>query len=240
METVDIAATLPRLIREDTEIGNLWLSAFQREVGSFDEAWSQAVAGSKEAISAVSKTEKNGAPEQRYAAIVEQLRLREPDQKGNGVLTAVAAAALPWCDPSPEKALQIAANGIGTDTDTIATMAGAILGATADAEPPVEVMDADLFRAEAARLSEIARGKERQGHDYHRLRHRGLRFRHDRGPGSGRPLARYPLHTPRRAMLGNDPTHSAPSSVRIDKFYATGNYSRLDTNRGVSSHACSC
>lgn len=171
METVDIAATLPRLIREDTEIGNYWLSAFQREAGSFDEAWSQAVGESKEAIGAVAKTEKNGSPEQRYAAMVEQLGLREPDQRGNGVLTAVAAAALPWCDPSPEKALQIAANGIGTDTDTIATMAGAILGATADAEPPVEVMDADLFRAEAARLSEIASGKEPKGHDYPDLLH---------------------------------------------------------------------
>ncbi len=171
METADIAATLPRLIREDTEIGNYWRAAFQREAGSFDEAWSQAVAESKEAISAVSKTEKNGAPEQRYAAMVEQLGLCEPNQRGNAVLTAVAAAALPWCDPSPEKALQIAANAIGTDTDTIATMAGAILGATADAEPPVEVMDADLFRAEAARLSEIARGKEPRGHDYPDLLH---------------------------------------------------------------------
>ena len=62
METVDIAATLPRLIREDTEIGNYWLSAFQREVGSLDEAWSQAVGESKEAIGAVAKTEKNGMP----------------------------------------------------------------------------------------------------------------------------------------------------------------------------------
>ena len=171
METMDIAATLPRLIREDTEIGNYWLSAFQWEAGSFDEAWSQAVAESKEAISAVSKTEKNGAPEQRYAAMVEKLGLREPDQRGSGILTAVAAAALPWCDPSPERALQIAANAIGTDTDTIATMAGAILGATADTEPPVEVMDADLFRAEAARLSEIACGKEPKGHDYPDLLH---------------------------------------------------------------------
>ena len=31
--------------------------------------------------------------------------------------------------------------------------------------PPVEVLDADLFRAEAARLSEIAHGGEPRGHD---------------------------------------------------------------------------
>ena len=171
MEAVDVAATIPELIREDTEIGNYWLAAFQREGGSFDEAWSQAVAESKEAIRAVSGTETGGAPEQRYAAMVEQLRLREPNRRGNGILTAVAAAALPWCEPSPEQALQIAANAIGTDTDTIATMAGAILGATADAEPPVEVLDADLFRAEAARLSEIARGNQPKGHDYPDLLH---------------------------------------------------------------------
>ena len=119
MEAVDVAATLPELIREDTEIGNYWLTAFQREEGPFDEAWSQAVADCKEAIRVVSNTEKNGAPEQRYAAMVDQLGLREPNQRGNGILTAVAAAALPWCDPSPE---QSSAVSLLTPSEPIRTL----------------------------------------------------------------------------------------------------------------------
>lgn len=166
MEAVDIAATLPEIIRSDTEVGSYWLAGFQEESGSFDEAWSRAVAESREAIRSVSNAVENGAPKRRYAAIAARLGLRESSQQGSGILTAVAAVALTWCDSRPEEALQIAANAVGTDTDTIATMAGAILGATADAGPPVDVLDADLFRAEATRLSDIACGKRPKGHDY--------------------------------------------------------------------------
>ena len=76
------------------------------------------------------------------------------------MLTAVAAALLPWCEARPEEGLGIAANAIGTDTDTIATMAGAIFGAVADHEPPVDVLDAELFRAEASRLTDVAFGRK--------------------------------------------------------------------------------
>ena len=74
------------------------------------------------------------------------------------MLTAVAAAMLPWCEARPEHGLRIAANAMGTDT--IATMAGAIFGAVADCEPPVEVLDAELIRAEASRLTDMAFGRE--------------------------------------------------------------------------------
>ena len=171
LAAVDVAATVPEMIRDDTEIGSYWLTCFQQEAGSFDEAWTRAVAESKDAINAVSHSVENGDPKQRYAEIADQLGLRKRERQGSGILTAVAGVALTWCDPRPEEALQIAVNAIGTDTDTIATMAGAILGATADAGPPGKVLDADLFRAEAARLSEIACGKRPNGHDYPDLLH---------------------------------------------------------------------
>ena len=67
--------------------------------------------------------------------------------------------------------MRIAANELGTDTDTIATMAGAILGAATEADPPVEVLDADLFRSEADRLAEIAGGGKPPNHAYPDLLH---------------------------------------------------------------------
>ena len=69
------------------------------------------------------------------------------------------------------EAMRIAANELGTDTDTIATMAGAILGAATEADPPVEVLDADLFRSEADRLAEIADGGKPPNHAYPDLLH---------------------------------------------------------------------
>ena len=71
----------------------------------------------------------------------------------------------------PAEALRIAANALGTDTDTIATMAGAILGVIAETEPPVEVLDADLIRSEADRLSSIAQGQRPPNHRYPDLLH---------------------------------------------------------------------
>ena len=171
LEATGVAAKLPDLIQSDFEVGNYWRASFERESGAFSEAWARTVAESEEAIRLAGMNPSNASGETRYAGIVDRLRLRETAQRGSGLLTAVAAAGLTWCEAQPEEALCIAANAIGTDTDTIATMAGAILGATAQAEPPVEVLDADLFRSEADRLAEIAEGGQPPSHRYPDLLH---------------------------------------------------------------------
>ena len=106
-----------------------------------------------------------------YSLIIDRLGLRRPERRGSGLLTAVAAMGLTWCETQPEEALRMAANAIGTDTDTIATMAGAILGVSAESDPPTEVLDADLFRSEADRLAKIAEGAQPKGHRYPDLLH---------------------------------------------------------------------
>ena len=171
MKAVETAAvSVPEVIRKEVELGQLWLATFEREAGEFNTSWKQAVEECREAIRiAAEVTESKGA--KRYDAIVNELRLRDPERRGSGVLTSIAAVALLWCETRPEEALRIAANAIGTDTDTIATMAGAILGATAKSEPPVEVLDASVFRSEADRLAEIAYGGNPPSHQYPDLLH---------------------------------------------------------------------
>ena len=172
MDTIiDIAASVPTLMQNDFEVWNYWRTAFEREAGPFAKAWKRAVTDSKNAAHVASKNPVHMTGAERYSAIVDNLMLRERKHLGNGILTAIAAVGLTWCEARPEKALRVAANAIGTDTDTIATMAGAILGATAENEPPVEVMDADLLRAEAARLSEIACGGQPSNYQYPDLLH---------------------------------------------------------------------
>ncbi len=162
----DVAAGLPEIMQRDTEIGSYWRVAFERESGAFSEAWMRAVDECKDAIRIVGRNISNLSGADRYADIVDRLKLRDPTRRGSGMLTAVAAVGLIWCEARPEEALRIAANALGTDTDTIATMAGAILGTTAETEPPVEVLDIDLFRSEANRLADIARGRQPKGHRY--------------------------------------------------------------------------
>ena len=169
LSATKVAAELPEIIGSDFEVGEYWRSAFEHESGAFREAWTRAIEECQQAILIAANTNGNGSD--RYSAIVEGLELRDPARRGEGIRTAVAAVGLIWCEGQPEQALSIAANAIGTDTDTIATMAGAILGAVADDEPPVEVLDADLFRSEASRLAEIACGGKPQGHRYPDLLH---------------------------------------------------------------------
>ena len=166
LETTKTAATLPEIIQGDVEVGSYWRTAFEQESGAFDDVWAETVAECREAIQTASMNRSNATGADRYADIIDNLGLRDPSRRGSGILSAVAAVGLIWCETRPEEALRIAANAIGSDTDTIATMAGAILGVVADVDPPVEVLDADLFRKEADRLAEIAFGGRPQSHRY--------------------------------------------------------------------------
>ena len=170
LAVTEVAANLPEIIQGDSEIGSYWRSAFEAESGPFDEAWSKAIAECREAIQLASTKPASTAPES-YSRIIDRLELRKRERQGSGLLTAVAAVGLTWCETRPEEALRVAANAIGTDTDTIATMAGAILGVTAESDPPIEVLDADLFRSEADRLAKIAEGAQPKGHRYPDLLH---------------------------------------------------------------------
>ncbi len=164
----EVAACLPEVIATDTELG-FWRVAFEQEAGMFDAAWKQAVAELREAIGIVNSCNLRG--EDGYATVVDALNLRNPTRRGSGMLTALAAVALACCEPGPAEAMRIAANALGTDTDTIATMAGSMLGAATDIDPPVDVLDGDLFRSEARRLAQIATGETPSSHAYPDLLH---------------------------------------------------------------------
>ena len=166
----NIASGVPDLIRADVEVGNYWRPTLERETGPFEVAWTQVMEECHEAIQVVADASSKSGTD-GYASVVDRLRLRDRARRGDGMLTAVAAMGLIWCEAEPARAMSIAANAIGTDTDTIATMAGAILGVVAEGDPPVEVLDGELFRSEASRLAEIACGGSPRGHRYPDLLH---------------------------------------------------------------------
>ena len=165
MDAAEVAANIPQMMEDDFNF-TVWRAAFDAEAGTtFGSGWSQALAECKEAVKDAEAACGAGG-EAGYSELANRMDLRDRSRVGSGVLTAIAAVGLTWCERQPREAMRIAANALGTDTDTIATMAGAIMGAAADAEPPVEVLDADLFRSEANRLAEIARGGRPQNHGY--------------------------------------------------------------------------
>lgn len=170
LKLVDQAADLMDIVSDAIEVSQYWRAAFEQDSGPFDQAWQRAIAECRYAIELVAATS-NEAGADRYNTMLDCLKLRDEEHRGNGTLTAIAAVALTWCEQYAEPALIMAANALGSDTDTIGSMAGAILGATAEHDPPVEVLDADLFRSHAERLSEIASGEKPPAHPYPDLLH---------------------------------------------------------------------
>ena len=169
-EVIRTVVGLPEIISRDTEMG-YWRIAFEQDAGNFDESWAKAVNEVREAVDLIATCRTRACGNAGYEAIADTLKLRDPARRGSGMLTAVAALGLAWCEARPTEAMRIAANAIGTDTDTIATMAGAILGAATDMDPPVDVLDDSMIRAEAKRLTKIAAGECPPNHEYPDLLH---------------------------------------------------------------------
>ena len=163
-DAIDVASRLPEMMAADREL-TFWRVAYEEAAGDFGEAWASALLEARNAVFMATACD-GGTGVERYETVVDGLKLRDPARRGSGMLTAVAAAALAWCEPRAVEAMRIAANTLGTDTDTIGSMAGAILGATADTDPPVDVLDAAMIRADAARLADLAAGGDPSSHQY--------------------------------------------------------------------------
>ncbi len=167
------ASELPSRIGEDRDLQN-WMAAFEAAAGPFAPAWEKSVEEARRALDrldGIRISSMNDSPEARYTRLLDALDLRSPELRGSGMLTALAAVGLTWFEPRPNEAMRIAANVLGSDTDTIATMAGALLGLMADEGPQIEVLDAALFRSEARRLALLAHGEKTSPHQYPDLLH---------------------------------------------------------------------
>lgn len=103
-----------------------------------------------------------------YTKILERLGCFTDRYRGSGWKTALAGAVLAWLgrDEPVEVPLQAAANALGSDTDTIATMAGALLGAIANGPPKFALQDRDYLVLEARRMAALASGMDVQPFGY--------------------------------------------------------------------------
>ncbi|HSH60419.1 MAG TPA: ADP-ribosylglycohydrolase family protein [Acidimicrobiales bacterium] len=153
------AGELPAILANDSEAGQYWLTSWERHSRqSFRDTWTLTVKDTLDVIAKAATAVRTGEPDERYHALIDALNLTDQGRRGSGQLSAIAAVALTWCEPRPVEAMILAANALGTDTDTIATMAGALLGAACTEEPPGDIVDRQLISAEAERLTALAAG----------------------------------------------------------------------------------
>ncbi|WP_419837835.1 ADP-ribosylglycohydrolase family protein [Candidatus Poriferisodalis sp.] len=156
-------------IETHPNLGSTWMRLWQDTAGkSFGEGWDAAIGELHQAIGdAEGCVVKAEHAEVAYRRIVERLSLTDARQRGSGILTTVAAAALAVAARDAYEAVVVAAGAVGTDTDTIATMAGALLGACDSADVlPEEPLDSEYLRSEARRLAALGRGESVKAHAY--------------------------------------------------------------------------
>jgi hypothetical protein len=103
-----------------------------------------------------------------YHQVLSGLDCLSDKYRGSGFKTALAASSLAYIyhDSPVEDALVSAANELDSDTDTIATMAGALLGALADQAPRWRIQDSDYIIKEARRLAKISGGNSQYSFSY--------------------------------------------------------------------------
>jgi ADP-ribosylglycohydrolase len=143
---------------EDERLSEIWLRQWERRA---DRRLADAVEETAREIREDLDLCQDLRPGRRgaYAEAVESLKAFDARHRGSGTKTAVLAAIASWLYvDDPLEGLRATADFIGTDTDSIATMAGAILGAVRPLDLPGKVQDPDYVVLEADRAWAAAEG----------------------------------------------------------------------------------
>lgn len=159
-------------IGSDEYLGGIWQPHWEEATGeSLGAAWNATIAECKDMMLAVRSAtmalESELGDPRHYEHIISTLNLQDPANVGSGTATVCAALALTSALVGhPDLGSRLAANTLGTDTDTIATMAAAILGGAVGYGPPGDLQDRAYLEEEAARLSGVAAGHSSKRFNY--------------------------------------------------------------------------
>lgn len=174
-ELLDLTRETVKLLHDLEPLPYTWLPKWEDTTGQpFEQAWYDTVDEARVQLQIASKAAKEllkAVPSQRqatYGQLIDDLRLSVPKNRGSGISTVVAALTLAASYPDdPAGCALLASRALGTDTDTIATMAAAIVGGIAlDVPHPKPLQDADYLTAQALRLADIACGKPAESFSY--------------------------------------------------------------------------
>ncbi|MDE2667460.1 MAG: ADP-ribosylglycohydrolase family protein [Acidobacteriota bacterium] len=165
---IDRFLDLPRLVAEEPQLAAFWKPAWETSAGvSLSRAVTKIRDDGLRDLEFVTEL-KDSSPVEGYKQIVRQLGCLKPQFRGSGLKTALAAIVLAYLfrNFEVEDALQTAVNELESDTDTIATMGGALLGVISRREPDWPLQDHSYIVSEAKRLAAISRGQHQDSFTY--------------------------------------------------------------------------
>lgn len=163
---------IPKIIRSDEQLRMYWIKNWESESQqSLEDGINRVIAELRYDISLIAQyidaSKAELYSEYSYRDIAFRLGCFDKKTRGSGTKTALMAAYASYIfgDNTYDGIVTIV-NSLGTDTDTIATMAGAIMGVIAKKDPPEEVMDQVYLNEEAERLYNISEGKKTSSYAY--------------------------------------------------------------------------
>lgn len=162
---LDTIRWIPNLINSDRDLSTYWLPTWEKESGqTIENAINQSVTELAIDITTIKKSlevKGSGNSSDTYAFLVKEIGCLDKRAAGSAPKTALLASYLSYAfKDCPHDGLIEAVNVLGSDTDTIATMSGAILGMVAQSDPPGPVIDAAYLEEEAYRLYQLSQGFE--------------------------------------------------------------------------------
>ncbi len=168
--TLDCIEGIPDIIRKDDELSLMWLPAWENASGKdANAALSDVMSTMREDVkkAKLALSTRRNEQEKCYTSLLTDLGARERSRAGCACKTSLLASVLGrlYVD-APSAGLVVAANELGSDTDTIATMAGALLGVVHSSEPPEDVLDKAYMLVEAGRLHQIRQKEPVPSHAY--------------------------------------------------------------------------
>lgn len=160
MNFADQLTCIPEAIANDEQLSLFWLGPWEDVSGT---TLRLAIANEIHVLIAAIKDMQlaRGSVADAYMSTLNLLNGFDEQTRGAGLSTALASAALSYLSRGNDNrhAILLAANTPGSDTDTIATMAGAILGAARPQHMPWSIQDQEYIEAEAMRLARVALGE---------------------------------------------------------------------------------
>ncbi len=156
LDDVELLREIPE---SDAEMEAYWLPSWNHpQLGDWRDALDSVLKEARRTADVVEQiVASSTAVASGYAQVIETLELRVPEKRGSGLHTTLAALALVGLSSrhqcSPQESLLCAVNELQTDTDTIATMAGAVMGCRASNPPAGSLLDAEYIVSEAARVA---------------------------------------------------------------------------------------
>lgn len=159
-ETIPFIKNIPSMIEKEFLLSSVWLTQWQSDTSlDFSEQTSIVIDEFKTYIKEFT-IHKTGTPKERYYSFAKAIGAVGGKERGSAVKTSIlaSAAALLFKDEDPIDCLKTIASLFDSDTDTIATMTGALIGATLDDEPDFPIQDKEYIKKEAKRLFSIAKG----------------------------------------------------------------------------------